>query len=111
MARRPATLDIVEVGRYDIGDMPEIRAVLTPPEGSAAVSTACTFKVRDPSGNEATFPSTGPAVTSDGDNVWVLTMQVLDEAGLWFIRCTSPSGLIGAEECFITVRESQFAAP
>lgn len=96
---------------YDIGDKPIVTATFEDIEGGTGVSTAVTFTIRDPAGDETEYTNADDEVEADGDNVWVLTMPRLDQHKDWHIRAESTAGLQAAVEKTIHVRKSSITSP
>lgn len=92
---------------YDIGDRVRMTATVVTSGGVAADPTEVTFKVQDPSGNEATYLYSMGLVTRTSAGVYYLEVTV-DEAGTWYYRANGTGAVIAADEEYFYVRESQF---
>jgi len=88
---------------YDVGDRIRLTAAFTS-GGVAADPTTVTVRVKDPSGNTASYVyGTDLEVVKDGTGNYHMDVTI-DEAGIWGFRWASTGVVVTAEEKSFRIR-------
>lgn len=99
------------MNEYDIGDAVRFNANFKNSAGADTDPTVVVFKVKDPSGNAATYTygGTGSNTLAVKDNTGDYHVDVtLDESGIWHYRWSGTGVLDAAEEAKLRVVDSAF---
>lgn len=92
---------------YDIGDLIRLNAVFEV-NGTATDPATVTLKVKDPSGNVATYAYSLAEISRAAAGFYYKDIS-LDEAGIWYYRFEGTGGAQAAEEGSFEVRTQKVA--
>lgn len=93
---------------YDIGDVIRVTGTFTDADGTAIDPDTITCKVKDPSGNIASYTYADSEVTRSDTGVYYVDVTI-DEAGDWWYRFESTgTGKTAAGETYFWARVSKF---
>ena len=90
---------------YDIGDLVRFTGTFTV-SGIATDPTTVTLKVKDPSGNIATYTYALSEVTKSATGIYYKDVTI-DEAGMWIVEWLGTGAVVSSVEEYILVRKSQ----
>ena len=92
---------------YDKGDTVRASATFTDADGLGVDPGTVTFKVLDPSGNEASYVYGGVEVIKTATGIYYIDI-LIDESGTWHFRCEGTGTDAAASESYFSVRVSKF---
>lgn len=98
----------IVLGPFETGDQPTVTATVTDIAGGGGTSTDCVWTIVDPAEVETTYASSDPEVDNPTPNVWTLTMPVLDQEGIYWIRCQSTDGIFASRSQRLGVSDTPF---
>jgi len=90
---------------YDKGDLIRLTATFTV-STTPTDPTTVTLKVKDPSGNVATYTYALAEITKSSTGIYYKNIS-LDEAGYWYYQWTGTGAVESVEEDYLMVRTRQ----
>lgn len=92
--------------RYDKGDLVRISAIFTV-AGTNTDPTTVTLKVKDPSGNTATYTYGAAEITKDATGQYHKDITI-DEGGVWPYRWEATGAVVTAGESYLLASAGNF---
>lgn len=103
-------MDVLE--SYPHGSRPVATATFTDLAVLGRTTLACTFKLRDPSGDETSYVyGIDASVTNPSTNVFRFECPKLTVDGYWYVRAVASSGFDAPAETRFYVERSAFTTP
>jgi len=93
----------IPLGPFEVGQAPVITADVINLPGGTGVSTACSWRVKDPEGAIVSVSSPHPSINNPDDNVWTYQMETIDQEGIYWVKCQTTEGLLAAKTVQVAV--------